>query len=243
MPFIIHRKPPYRVYIEQGQGGATAHVAELPGCFAVGRDAPRAAGAVPAAIVAFLVWLRGHRERLVPEASVSRPSMADLYIAEVRQDGAPMTAGSKAALFEFDRAPWEHEKLERTLRWLGYSRSDLLGRIEGMSEADLKAWSVEPERTAWDTLWHLANAEYGYIDMVAGPLEGVEAVTDSQPPEVRERLTLIREIFEKRVRAIPPEKRGEVVYPSWADRPDEPWTLQKAVRRALEHEREHLAEL
>src|SRR6266508_4043559 len=117
MPFIIHRKPPYRVYIEEGPSGAMAHVAELPGCFTVGRDAARAGGAVPATIVGFLSWLRAHREPLVPEASVSRPSMADLFVAEVRTNGTPTVAGSKAALFEFDKALWDDEKVERTLRW------------------------------------------------------------------------------------------------------------------------------
>jgi predicted RNase H-like HicB family nuclease len=243
MPFIIHRKPPYRVYIEQGPGGAMAHVAELPGCFAVGRDASRAAGAVPAAIAGFLTWLRGHREPLVPEASVSRPSLADLYVAEVRSEGAPTVAGSRAELFEFDKTTWDDEKLERSLRWLGYSRADLLAKIEGLSEADLKARRVQPDRSVWDTLWHVANAEFGYVRRIAGPLEGVEPVTDNQPSDLRERLAVIREVFERRVRAVPPGKRAEVIYPTWANRPDEPWTLPKAVRRAIEHEREHLAEL
>jgi uncharacterized damage-inducible protein DinB len=146
-------------------------------------------------------------------------------------------------LFEFDKTAWDDEKLERTLRWLGYSRADLLAKIEGLGEEDLKARSVEPDRSVRDTLWHVANAEYGYVNRIAGPLDGVEPVTDDWPAGVRERLAVIRDILERRVRAIPPGKRGEVVYPVWAHRPDEPWTLQKAVRRAIEHEIEHLAEL
>src|SRR3954447_12593203 len=216
MPFIIHRKPPYRVYIEQGPGGAMAHVAELPGCFATGRDAAGGAGPMPKAIAEFMGWLRGHRERLVPEASVSRPSMADLYVAEVRTEGAPTVAGSRAELFEFDRVAWDDEKLERTLRWLGYSRGDLLGKIEGLSEADLKGWSVVPGRSAWDTLWHVANAEFGYVRRIAGPLEGIEPVTDTEPADLKERLRVIREVFERRVRAVAADMRGEVIYPTWA---------------------------
>src|SRR5438876_193217 len=139
MPFIIHRKPPYRVYVEEGLGGAMAHVGELPGCFAVGSGAAKAVGAVPGAITGFLAWLREHREPLVPEAYVTRPSVADLYVAEVRSGGAPTVAGSRAALFEFDKVAWDDEKLERALRWLGYSRTDLLSRIEGLIEAELKS--------------------------------------------------------------------------------------------------------
>jgi hypothetical protein len=59
---------------------------------------------------------------------------------------------------------------------------------------------------------------------------------------VRERLDVFREIFVRRVRGVPAEKRADVVLPTWTPRPDEPWTLAKALRRALEHEREHLRE-
>ena len=197
----------------------------------------------PAAIAEFLSWLRKHREPLVPEAHVSRPSVADLFVAEIKRGGAPSAAGSKAALFEFDKADWSDERLERTLRWLSYSRADLLARIEGMSEADLESRQIAPSRTLRQTLWHVANAEYGYANSVAGPLDKSEAITDTEPSDVRERLIAVRDILERRIRAIPGDKRGEVVYAAWTDRPDEPWTVPKALRRALEHEREHLAEL
>src|SRR4051812_43130425 len=150
MPFIIHRKPPYRVFVEEGHGSAMAHVAELPGCFTVGTDASRAVAAVPRAIVDFLAWLRSYREPLVPEASVSRPSMADLFVEEIKQEGTPTVAGSKGAIFEFDRASWDDEKFERTLRWLGYSRSALMSRIQGRSDEELRARLVGPGRSAWD---------------------------------------------------------------------------------------------
>ena len=220
-----------------------AHVAELPGCFAVGTDAPRAVGAVPPSIVAFLSWLKSHGERLVPEASVSRPSMADLYVETPVSGSAPAQAGSRAALFDYDKDAWNDEKVERTLRWLGYSRADLLARVGNGSEEALKSRLVAPGRSAWDTLHHIANAEYGYINRLAGPLEGVEAVTAKTPQDARERLAAVREIVERRARAIPAEKRGDIIYPTWASRPDEPWTLAKSLRRAIEHELEHLKEL
>jgi predicted RNase H-like HicB family nuclease len=243
MPFIINQKRPYSIYVEEGASGAVAHVAELPGCFAVGSSAPLAVAAMPRAISEFLGWLKAHREPLVPEASVARPSMNDLSVAEVRARVAPLKAGSTAALFEFDEVGWDDYKVERTLRWLGYSRADLLAKIEGLGESELKGRYVYPDRSLWQTLWHVANAEFGYIDHVTGPLEGVEVVTDEEPSDVRERLAVVREIFVRRARGVPAEKRGGVVLPTWTPRPDEPWTLAKAMRRALEHEREHLREL
>jgi uncharacterized damage-inducible protein DinB/predicted RNase H-like HicB family nuclease len=243
MPFIIHRKPPYRVYVEAGSEGAMAHVAELPGCFGTGSSAPRALAAVPGAIAEFLVWLRSRREPIVPEAHVSRPTVADLYVAEVRREGAPLIAGSRAALFDCDTAPWPGDRFERALRWLGYSRADLVSATAGHSEDELRATAVAPGRTVRDTLQHIAHAEYGYIDRVAGPLEGIEVVTEDFPTAVADRLDAVREIFLRRLETIPPERRGEVVYAPWAARPDEPWTAQKTLRRAIEHELEHLREL
>jgi uncharacterized damage-inducible protein DinB/predicted RNase H-like HicB family nuclease len=239
MPFIISQPRAYHAYVEVGTGGAMAHVAELPGCFAVGSTAPLAVAALPGGITKFLQWLRAHREPLVPEAHVSRPSMVDVTVSEVREGGAPFQAGSKAALFAFDQEAWDDYKLERTLRWLGYSRADLLATIEGLDERALASRRVEPGRTLRDTLWHVANAEFGYISSVVGGLEGKEGVSDNAPADVRERLAVVREIFTLYALALPQEKRADVVYPTWSDRPDEPWTLPKAVRRALEHEREH----
>ena len=243
MPMIINQKRPYTVYIEEGTGGAMAHVAELPGCFAVGSNASLATGAVAPAIARFLQWLKGHREPIVPEAHVKRPTVLDISVADVRHAGSPTQAGSRAELFDFDKEAWDDYKLERTLRWLSYSRADLLVRVQGLTEQQMKSRLVLPGRTIWDTLMHVANAEYGYINRVAGPLDDVEPVTDDRPSDARERLALVREILVRRARAIPQEKRGEVILPTWADRPDEPWTLAKALRRALEHEREHTAEL
>ncbi|MEA2574097.1 MAG: hypothetical protein QOH93_1395 [Chloroflexia bacterium] len=220
-----------------------AHVAELPGCFAMGSSAAKAVQAVPGAIASFLAWLRRHKEPLVPEAHVSRPNVADLYVADVLRQDPPTVAGSYAALFEFDKEAWTDEKLERTLRWLGYSRAELLLRIGALSEQELKERKVAPNRTMWDTLWHVADAEYGYIHCLTGPLDGVEAVTDTEPSDVRQRLGVTREVFLRRARSVPQEERGRIVLPAWADRPDEPWTLAKTVRRAIEHELEHLAEL
>lgn len=243
MSFIIHRKPPYRVYVEEGQSGTMAHVAELPGCFSTGSNASKAVAAMPKAITGFLAWLRAHHEPLVPEAHVARPSVADLFIAEVRTEGAPMIAGSTAALFSFDEIPWDDEKLERALRWLTYSRADLLAKVSNLTETEMESRQLAPGRTLRQTLRHIANAEYGYINRVAGPLNSSEPVTDNHPSNVIERLAATRDILQRYARAIPPERRGDVIYPTWANRPHEPWTLQKALRRALEHELEHLAEL
>ncbi len=237
---MMHRKPTYRVYVEEGQRGAMAHVAELSGCFAVGSDASKAVAATPKAIREFLVWLRSHREPLVPEAHVARPSLADISVMEVRNRGTAIAAGSKTTLFSFDTQPWSDEKLERTLRWLQYSRVDLLAAIEGMNDAELKARRISPDRTLWETLWHVANIEYGYIDSIVGPLEKKELINDNEPSHIRERLDTTRELFVRYVRTTPLNRNQDIVQPTWGDHTGELWTLQKAIRQALEHEIRHL---
>ncbi len=243
MPFIIHRKPPYHIYVEEGVSGAMAHVAQLPGCFATGSTASQALGATPRAITDFLLWLRGHHEPLVPEAHISRPSMADLFVAEVRQEGAATIAGSTAALFEFDKEAWNDEKLERTLRWLNYSRADLLAAVGDLTQAELKARPLTAGRTWYSTLRHIADAEYGYINGVAGPLGEEEAITGAHPADIRACLRAVRELMERHARAVPSDMRASVILPVWAARPEEAWTLARALRRALEHERQHTREL
>jgi uncharacterized damage-inducible protein DinB len=161
----------------------------------------------------------------------------------VREGGAPLVGGSRAALFPFDEEPWDDYKLERTLRWLQYSRADLLAKVEGLDEGDLRSRHVAPDRTVWDTLRHVADAEYGYIIRITGWLDDKESITYDRPADARERLSAIREVFMRYARSIPDDRRSEVIYPTWTGRPDEPWTLAKSIRRALEHEREHLAEL
>jgi len=242
---MMHRKPTYHVYVEEGPLGAMAHVAELPGCFAVGSNSSKAVAAMPSAIRDFLLWLRSHREPLVPEAHVSRPNLADLSVMEVRNEGAPLKAESKglSPLFHFDEVPWDDEKLERILRWLGYSRASLLARIEDRSDEQMKLRLIAPDRSLYATLWHIANAEYGYINRIVGPLDESEPVTDEQPSDLFERLAKIRSILLRRASAVPYERRAELLQPTWTNHPDEPWTLQKALRRALEHEREHYSEL
>ena len=56
MPFIIHRKPPYRVYIEQGPGGAMAHVAG----WVIPRGGAQQLSNALAAYLKSLALIRGH---------------------------------------------------------------------------------------------------------------------------------------------------------------------------------------
>jgi uncharacterized damage-inducible protein DinB len=185
---------------------------------------------MPKAITGFLAWLRSHREPLVPEAHVAKPTVADLFIAEVHSGGTPI-------LFSFDKIPWDDEKLERTLRWLAYSRTDLFAKVSNLTEAELEARQLAPGRTLRQILWHIADTEYGYINSLTGPLD------DTHPANTIDHLATTRDILQRHARAIPQDRRADVIYPTWTSRPHEPWTLQKALRRALEHELEHLAQL
>ena len=47
-----------------------------------------------------------------------------------------------------------------------------------------------------------------------------------------------------RLRQLTEAERSQVVYPTaWTRHPDEPWTARKALRRFLEHELEHTAQV
>ena len=124
-----------------------AHVAELPGCFAVGRDAPRAVGRPLPRLPSSSPGSESIVNRWYLRLTCRARAWPTFFVAEIKRGGAPSAAGSKAALFEFDKADWSDDMLERTLRWLSYSRADLLARIEGMSEADLESRQIGTGRT------------------------------------------------------------------------------------------------
>ena len=227
MPFIISQPRAYHAYVEVGTGGAMAHVAELPGCFAVGSTAPLAVAALPGAITRFLQWLRAHREPLVPEAHVSRPSMVDVSVAEVREGEHPFRRAAKRRCSRLTRKGGTITSWRGRCAGWGTVAPTCWRRLRGWTRAALASRRVAPDRTLRDTLWHVANAEFGYISRWWAGWKAREPVSDNAPADVRERLAAVREIFTRYALAVPPEKRGEVVYPTWSERPDEPWTLAK----------------
>lgn len=225
----------YSLYLELDSSGAClAHVPDLPGCIAPGKNRKDAIAKTPKAIREYFAWLKRHGEK------VRVPKKVALRVAGLSRDG-PFTPGDRAALFKPDRAPLSREEMVTYFRRATYSRADLLALVRGLPN-DVLDWKPEEDSMSIRRiLRHIGNAEEWYVSRIVKP--------ETLPPEwkgddelsIFKFLAMERRTVLRRLRQLTDDERSGVFYPKrWTEHPDEPWTARKALRRLLEHEREHL---
>ncbi len=230
----------YPVYLETADDGlCMAHVLDLPGCIIRAPTRDEALHRLPAAIADYHTWLRRHGE---PAPPADDP--VALQVAGESTGFGPFDPGNAAALFPPDREPITPEEMEYYFRLMAHARADLLALVEGLPD-DLLDWQPSPESfTLRRILRHIGNAEEWYVSRLVPP--------DTLPPEwehdedlpLLDFLEMERRTAVARLRQLTDEERSGVFYPTvWTDHPDEPWTARKALRRFLEHEREHTAQV
>jgi uncharacterized damage-inducible protein DinB/predicted RNase H-like HicB family nuclease len=229
----------YAVYLEtHDDGRCMVHVPALPGCITRELTRDEALRRLPDAVRDYCAWLRRHGE---PAPSDDEPVEFD--IAGESTGYGPFDPRSAAALFSPDREPVTPEQMEDHFRLMAHSRADLLALVRDLPDEVLD-WQPEPESfTIRRLLRHVGNAEEWYVSRLV-PAETL-------PPEwehdeglpILEFLEMERRTALARMRQLTGEERAEVHYPTgWTDHPEEPWTARKALRRFLEHEREHTAQ-
>jgi predicted RNase H-like HicB family nuclease/uncharacterized damage-inducible protein DinB len=242
----------YAVYLETADDGrCMAHVLDLPGCIARAPSRAEALVQLRDAIRDYRAWLQRHGE-----AALTEEEPIEIEIAGHSTGFGPFDPRSAAALFPPDLEPVTPEDVERHLRLMTYSRADLLALVQAPSTAlrpssgrglpdDLLDW--QPDADAFSIrrlLRHVGNAEEWYVSRLVPP--------ETLPPEwesdadlpIFEFLEMERRTAVARLRQLTEEGRSAVRYPTaWAYHPEEPWTARKALRRFLEHEREHTAQV
>ena len=232
--------PHYSVYLETADDGrCMAHVLDLPGCIVRAPAREQALSRVPQAIGETLAWLRRHGE----PAPAASENTIEFQIAGESTGFGPFDRRSAAALFPPDRESVAPEEMERYFCLWGYSRADLLALVQDLPD-DVLDWQPEPQSLSIRRLLrHVGNAEEWYVSRI------VDA--DTLPPEwdhdedlpILEFLEMERRTAMARLRQLTEAERTEVFHPTgWTDHPEEPWTARKALRRFLEHEREHTAQ-
>jgi hypothetical protein len=221
-----------RLWLEPGydHGRFGAWLLDLPGCFLWRTSRNAALAAALDAERSFIGWLGRHgeptRRALGPLAVIEEVPALDRAGYEVN------------ATFDWDREGIDESEVDRSIRWLGYVRDDLLGALDSLPDppdappgtGDERLGSIEP------ILRHLAGAEVwlaGRLDPSArydGPLDadgpaGYLAATRAWAVDrLRQRLAT--------------DPNLEVV-----DRRGESWTLRKVLRRLIYHSHDHLAEI
>lgn len=233
----------YAAYIESSGGMTMAHVLDLPGCSI--RETSRAAtlGQLPAAIRAYHAWLRRHGE--------PAPAETELIVIEVAAEVTgcgPFDPGDAAALFPPERAALSPAEMARLLRLLAYSRADLLALIGTGPTAlpdELLDWRPDPESFCIrQILRHIGNAEEWYVSRLVPPETlPAEWENDEEMP-LYQFLEMERHTAIARLEQLTDDERARTNRPPyWTTHPDEEWTARKVLRRFLEHEREHTAQI
>ncbi|MCX5975717.1 MAG: DinB family protein [Coprothermobacterota bacterium] len=215
-------------------GRTMVHALTLPGCFVRGADRETALVAFPKEIEAFLGWLE--QKGIHPENTAR-----EWELVEEQQGVAPFESGDDAALFQLDLLPPEDAELESYLRVSQAARDDLLALTVPLSLEERKAPRSEI-RTIEGILWHIAHAEEWYISRL-GVIPELHAF-DAFPGTLFEYLAAVRRLAQSRFRSLTSLERATIYrFPEYTSHPDEPWNLRKALRRMIEHEREHTANI
>jgi hypothetical protein len=170
-----------------------------------------------------LDFLKRHGE-VIEEGAV------EIEVAEETSAAAsfPSRPGDQVAHFASDSEPPSDEEIERTLRWLTYSRRDLLGLFQRLPPEALDWQSDAGEWTLRTILHHVASSEAWYLSRLEEESAGNPSAT----------LDAVRNWAIVRLRQLTGLERRRV-----NAHQGEEWTARKVLRRFLEHEQEHLAQL
>ena len=226
----------YTLYLESGpqHRKTMVHVLDLLGCVATGPTTEAALDATPDAIRAYLRFLKRHGERVDPAASFS--TQIGQHIAET---AIFIGQGSPYITFESDLEPVSEREIETFLARFHWMRKELAAWVETQSDKQLDA-KPPGGRPARGVLLHVMSVG-GYLSASLGGAPGfgtVQGKAERGEISLAEGLRTVAALAAERVRAATPEQLRAVL-----QRPKDVRTLRKALRRTLEHDCEHLAEL
>jgi predicted RNase H-like HicB family nuclease/uncharacterized damage-inducible protein DinB len=223
----------YDVYLEEAAEGATlALILDLPGCFASGATRQEALERLQQATADYHAWLRRHDD-YTPEVHGPFVFAVKEVFQVTSEDGVEVRS-----FFAPDAETATDEDIEWALTLLGWQREDLLEKVGALPDAALewKPNDAEETQSLRHLLDHIAQAELWYMGRLdeTPPNLSVSALAGT----TLERFQRVRQAAILRVKGYPKELRGKVF-----THRGEQWTLRKALRRAVWHERDHLSEI
>jgi hypothetical protein len=227
----------YRIGLANGPGGVVAAVFDLPGCRAVARDEAEMRNILPVAIAEYLAWLDGHGE-------VTRNAFPFLFEITEEVDVSTLAGVAYGEFcFEDDLRPAERVDIEAGVRLMGYSHQDLLSIVRPLPDLVLDwqppaygvvsdPWAGEP-RSIREILGHIASSEGYYARNLRG---------EREPPRdghVRSDLFSQRQGVLARLHSLTDEDlRAQFKHEPMPEQQEyEHWTVRKALRRFIAHER------
>jgi len=222
------------VCLEIGPEATGAFAPEYPGCWVYGKNEKDALRQVKTNVVEWFDWMKSHGES-VPDTGDN----VEVEVAEMlRVDYDPSEAGKPEPLFWSEVAPITREDIDKTVRLMKYSRSDLMATITDITD-DCLDWKPPVKlRTVRDCLVHIAQVELWYINRLNTDLP------EELPENPTELLDYSRSVVLRQLQNLPESKMKGVFQPRKYQSPVcNLWTARKVLRRIVDHERLHTRDI
>jgi predicted RNase H-like HicB family nuclease/uncharacterized damage-inducible protein DinB len=177
------------------------------------------------------------RGATIEEAKENIRDAVEEYLALLRDVGEQVPKASEGIHLEFEEVDTttfltdydalHANEMETLFRWMAVSRQELMDLVKTLPEEAFE-WEPDDETPpVREILCHMAESDLWYTDRL------------KQWPEAPLfRLAATRGVALERLRALSEEDLARVTIHEGDE-----WTPRKVVRRMLEHEREHIAQL
>lgn len=211
------------------------HVLDLLGCIAQGATTDEALQATPKAIRDYLSFLSRHGEVIDPLAEFS------VKVAEHVTQGAWLGNGDPTPGFQPDFQLVSSADLKIYVRRLEWTHAALAAAIADLSIESLVAQPEGNGRTFYGILAHAAESECTYLRMGVGKVIGMsEALKPVQagPQDLATHLNAVWKLVCDRFAGMNETELTQQVHHGQVT-----WTAFRGLRRALEHNWEHLVEI
>lgn len=224
----------FRVGIENNiEVGSIAWVLNHPGCYAQGANSELAQRNLPAAAQNYLDWISKNDPDpwLMPGDSEIRVEETwEAY--QINEEFELVEEGYEVnAWFLHDWKPLTDEDIQRGLKMLAWSRSDLLEIVKDLPAESLNRQYPEERWSIAGILNHIGGAEWWYLNRLGLAFPRAEVPAD--PPE---RLDKVRSHLVKVLSDLVASRLVVGI-------DGEFWSPRKLLRRALWHEKDHKSTL
>lgn len=221
----------FRVGIENNNEGfrSIAWALEHPGCFAYGNNEKESIANLTSAIRAYSTWIGQHESLWLDETNVEL-KIEETFTAYCIDESFERIGNSDDevnAWFQHDWKPLAAPDIERGLKLLSWTRSDLLDTIKDLSAEKLdqtypnERWSIN------GILNHIGGAEWWYLNRL-----GLAFPRSDVPQESMERLEKVRNQLNRLLPMLEGSKQVVGINGEF-------WSPRKVLRRAVWHERDH----
>lgn len=219
-----------KLYLESGstdhEGGVCQiWILALPGCVVYGETQEQALSSVPQVARKYLNWLRTHGESVPAQMELEAKPAEIFYVSRLSDYEISATFGP-------DFGTPAAEEFERCLRWMRYSRRDLLQLVADLLPQILDEKLTSNATSIREVLQHVATAEHWYISRLE--LEPERLPLPDFPKETFELLEATRAWAVERLQNLSSDYSWRIT-----THRGEAWTLKKVLRRFLYHEAYH----